>query len=253
MTMGIVGQLRRRFSHFATWAAGSGKVSYAQCGEDLIVEYVLAALGVDKVSYLDIGAHHPRYLSNTYLFYRQGGRGVCVEPDSKLLKRFEQARPRDICLPVGIGNSPRTADLFIMTTPTLNTFSRAEAERYQSYGTERIEDVVSVEIKAINQLLEEYFTVPPDFVSIDVEGMDLIIMKSYDFARFRPKVLCVETLTYAEDGSEKKISEIENVLRQNDYLIYADTYINTIAVDRPAWESRKSLRGRKHGNSPTFR
>ena len=253
MTMGIVGQLRRRFSHFATWAAGSGKVSYAQCGEDLIVEYVLAALGDDKVSNLDIGAHHPRYLSNTYLFYRQGGRGVCVEPDSKLLKRFEQARPRDICLPVGIGNSPRTADLFIMTTPTLNTFSRAEAERYQSYGTERIEDVVSVEIKAINQLLEEYFTVPPDFVSIDVEGMDLIIMKSYDFVRFRPKVLCVETLTYAEDGSEKKISEIENVLRQNDYLIYADTYINTIAVDRPAWESRKSLRGRKHGNSPTFR
>jgi hypothetical protein len=140
-----------------------------------------------------------------------------------------------------------------MTTPTLNTFSRTEAERYQSYGTERIEGVVSVEIKAVNQLLEEYFTIPPDFVSIDVEGMDLMIVKSYDFVRFRPKVLCVETLTYAEGGSEKKISEIENVLRKNDYLIYADASINTIAVDRLAWESRRSLRSRKYGNSPTFR
>jgi hypothetical protein len=66
--MGIVGQLRRRFSHFANWAAGSGKVSYAQYGEDLIVEYVVAALGVDKVSYKSSP------ISQQYLFVLSAGK-----------------------------------------------------------------------------------------------------------------------------------------------------------------------------------
>jgi FkbM family methyltransferase len=225
----------------ANWAIGSERVSYAQCGEDLIVDYVLAILDVGNVSYLDIGAHHPRYLSNTYYFYRQGGRGVCVEPDPNALRAFKQIRPHDICLPVGIGPSPGTADLFLMTTSTLNTFSREEAERYQAYGTEQIERVIPVEIKTINQILEEYFESAPDFVSMDVEGMDLSVLNGFDFERFRPKVFCVETLTYREDGNEEKISELPNILRENGYLIYADTYINTIAVDRHELKNRNLL------------
>ncbi len=242
--MGLVGRLRRRFSHLANWVLGSERVSYAQCGEDLIVDYVLAVLDVDKVSYLDIGAHHPRYLSNTYYFYRQGGRGVCVEPDPNALRAFRHVRPRDVCLPMGIGAMPGTADLFLMTTSTLNTFSRKEAERYQAYGTEQIERVIPVTIKTVNQVLEEYFESAPDFVSIDVEGMDLSILKDFDFKRFRPKVFCVETLTYTEDGGEEKISDPQRILQQNDYLIYADTYINTVAVDRHAWTNRKLLQPR---------
>lgn len=246
--MGLVGRLRRRLTHLAHWAIGSEKISYAQCGEDLIVDYVLTVLDIGKVSYLDVGAHHPQYLSNTYYFYRQGGRGVCVEPDSNALRAFSQVRPRDICLPVGIGPSPGKADLFLMTTPTLNTFSCKEAERYQSYGTERIEGMISVEIKTVNQILEEHFESAPDFVSIDVEGMDLSILKDFDFTRFRPKVFCVETLTYTEDGGEEKINEPQSILQQNGYFIYADTYINTIAVDRHAWTNRKVLQSRRRAS-----
>jgi hypothetical protein len=145
---------------------------------------------------------------------------------------------------VGIGDLSGTAELFMMTTSTLNTFSREEAERYQAYGTEQIERVISVEIKTVNQVLEEHFELPPDFVSIDVEGMDLSILKGFDFKRFRPKVFCVETLTYTEDGGEEKICELQSLLQENDYLIYADTYINTIAVDCHAWKSRKLLQSR---------
>jgi FkbM family methyltransferase len=230
------------------WAIGSEKVSYAQCGEDLIVDYVLTALDVGKVSYLDIGAHHPRYLSNTYYFYRQGGGGVCVEPDPNALRAFQRVRPRDICLPIGVGPVPGTMELFVMTTPTLNTFSREEAERYQAYGVERIERVIPVEIATINQVLERHFKSVPDFVSIDVEGMDLSILRSVDFKRFRPKVFCVETLTYTEDGSEKKTRELSELLLANDYLLYADTYINTIAVDCLAWARRNHLQSRGRGS-----
>jgi hypothetical protein len=58
--------------------SNDGKISYAQCGEDLIVDFVFSGLKPPSISYLDIGAHHPTHLSNTYLFYRRGFAGFVL-------------------------------------------------------------------------------------------------------------------------------------------------------------------------------
>ena len=60
--------------------------SYAQCAEDLIIRFAFDQMGIRKPVYLDIGAHDPIFLSNTYLFYKKGSRGVCVEPNPMLCK-----------------------------------------------------------------------------------------------------------------------------------------------------------------------
>lgn len=218
----------------------AGTTSYSQCGEDLIIKHILYEyLAMRNPSYLDIGAHHPTYLSNTYLFYERGSKGVCVEPDPLLFAQIENERKRDICLNVGVGFSEATvADFYIMSCRTLNTFSREEAERYQSYGTHRIQEVVKLPLLSVNSILEKYFSSGPDFVSLDVEGMDFEILKSFDFSRYRPPVFCVETLSYAEDQSEQKIEEIMQLMKSKGYFSYADTYINTIFVDREIWGSR---------------
>src|SRR5487761_2603734 len=125
----------------------NAKSSYSQCGEDLILQYLFMVLQIEKVSYLDLGAHHPTYLSNTYLFYESGGQGVCVEPDPSLFATFPKKRPRDTHLNCGVGITPGEAEFFVMSTRTLNTFSKAEAERYQSYGNQRITETVMLELK----------------------------------------------------------------------------------------------------------
>lgn len=221
-------------------AAGAGRFSYAQCGEDLIIEHILRNyLGIEKPSYLDIGAHHPTHLSNTYLFYQQGGGGVCVEPDPTLFAAILKARPRDVCLNVGVGFAEATAaEFYVMSARTLNTFSKEEAERYQSYGTYKIDEVITIPLLTVNAVLERYFERRPDLVSVDVEGLDFEILKSFDFSRFRPPVFCVETLTYAEDKTERKITEIMDLMRSAGYFSYADTYINTIFVEEETWKGR---------------
>lgn len=221
-------------------AGAPGRMSYAQCGEDLILDYILRTyLGVRTPSYLDIGAHHPTHLSNTYLFYQQGCSGVCVEPDPLLFAEIQRARPRDVCLNAGVGFSRATAaEFYVMSARALNTFSREEAERYQSYGTYKIEDVISVPLLPVNEVLERHFDARPDLVSIDVEGLDFEILKSFDFSRFRPAVFCVETLTYVEDKTERKITEIIELMKSEGYFAYADTYINTVFVDQETWRSR---------------
>jgi FkbM family methyltransferase len=213
-------------------------ISYSQCGEDLVVRHLLGVLGVSNVSYLDVGAHHPQYLSNTYLFYLNGSRGVCVEPDPSLYQEFVAQRSSDTNLNCGVGAEPGNAEFYVMSTSTLNTFSRDEAQRYQSYGTHQILKTLNIRLRTINEILEDNFTTCPHFVSLDVEGLDFVILNSLDFNKYRPQVFCLETLSFTEDKSERKLTEIIDLMHANGYMTYADTYINTIFVDKAAWERR---------------
>jgi FkbM family methyltransferase len=218
----------------------SSMVSYAQCGEDLIINHLFNMLGIRYPSYLDIGAHHPTYFSNTYFFYKKGCHGVCVEPDPSLFRIIKRKRKRDTCLNVGVGsesNSGAEMDFFIMTAPTLNTFSQKEAQRYQSYGKQKIEKVISIPLISVNTILNDHFPAAPNFVSLDVEGLDLQIAESIDFERFRPEVFCIETLSYTEDRTEVKLNTIIELMDRRQYVVYADTYINTIFVESRAWRS----------------
>ena len=220
--------------------AGRGKVSFAQCGEDLIVDFVLHAVRIRQPSYLDIGSHHPTDLNNTYLFYSRGCEGVCVEPNPTLFAEIRRLRKRDICLNVGVGvTNNADADLYVMSSDTLGTFSRETAERYQSYGNQKIEKVIRVPLVPVNSVIKDHFKDCPDFVSLDVEGMEADVLGTFDFRSFRPAVFCIETLTYTEDKSEKKIHEISSFMHTQGYLTYADTYLNTVFVDRQTWNSRR--------------
>jgi serine/threonine protein phosphatase PrpC len=77
---------------------------------------------------LDIGANHPIKINNTYLFYKQGSRGVCVEPNPKLCKIIKNKRKKDTVLNIGIGKEEKTnIDFFVMNSDVLSTFSKEEA------------------------------------------------------------------------------------------------------------------------------
>jgi hypothetical protein len=125
-----------------------------------------------------------------------------------------------------------------MTTRTLSTFSEEEATRYQRCDNQKIERVAKIPLISVNDIIHENFNYCPNFISLDVEGLELEILKSFNFNMYRPEVFCVETLTYAEDKSEKKTREILNFMVSNNYMAYGDTYINTIFVERHRWVDR---------------
>lgn len=213
--------------------------SFSQCGEDRIVKFILYGLKVDSPTYLDIGAHCAKRLNNTYLFYLEGGTGVCVEPNPVLYRRLKRARPKDVCLPVGVGPvEQRRVPLYVMRSDTLSTFSEPEAKRLVEECGERIVAVEQVDIVTPNMIFSTYFAGMPDFVSLDIEGAELEVLKAVDFGRFRPKVFCVETLSYVTDGTERKNPETVAFLASQGYFLYADTYVNSIFVDEKAWRSR---------------
>lgn len=214
--------------------------SYSQCGEDLIINFALNELKIINPTYLDIGAHHPYFLSNTALFYEKGFRGVLIEPDPDLFIAIKKNRIEDTCLNIGIGVGNEVKSTFyIMTARTLNTFSKEEADRYVSYGQQKIEKTIELPLVNVNTIIEQHFyNTPPSFVSLDTEGFDIHILKSMDLINKRPFIFCIETLSYTEDKSEEKIESIIDFMKSKGYFIYADTYINTIFIDKIAWKNR---------------
>ena len=93
----------------------SFNISYSQTGEDIIIDLLRDAKKLQKFTYLDIGANHPVKYNNTYKFYEQGYKGVCIEPDPVLHKKLAAVRKRDTCLNIGISDADSAAaDFYIM-------------------------------------------------------------------------------------------------------------------------------------------
>lgn len=215
--------------------------SWSQCGEDLIMRYLFDLLRIARPSYIDIGAHHPWYYNNTYLFYRQGARGVNVEPDPSLYAGLRKGRPRDVNLNIGIGPREAEMDFYVMSSRTLNTFSAIEARKYVEQQGLRIVATRRIKVRTFAQAVDTHMGRTPDLVSVDVEGLDLDLLRSIDFSRYRPHVFCVETISYAQgDGSGIKSAEIHALMIGNGYKLYADTYINSIYVAESSWRTLRT-------------
>jgi FkbM family methyltransferase len=208
-----------------------GRLSYAQQGEDLILENIFAFLDIPRPTYIDIGAHDPILGNNTYVFHRNGGRGVLVEPNPVLTPRLRKARPEDVVLEIGIGakSGDEEANYYIIGGDgQLNTFSEDQVQRLKAEnGNDVVKEVIKRKLVNINKVLAEHFpSGAPDLFSTDTEGYDLTILRSLDFDRFRPKVFCVETLA----GLEVNQSILDHV-QSKDYEVRGGSFVNTIFVD----------------------
>ncbi|MEJ7610365.1 MAG: FkbM family methyltransferase [Ferruginibacter sp.] len=213
------------------------QLNYAQFGEDLIINHFFTLRGIAAPSYLDIGANEPKFISNTFFFYEKGASGVLVEPNPILSAKLRKARPRDKVLNMGIGfEAEAEADFYVFPDYAngLSTFSKKEAEHWEKIGMKHlgkisVEKVIKVPLLPVNLILQENFPgTAPDFISLDVEGLDLDILKNMDFTLYRPWLICVETLKYDDCQNGYKDHTITEFMQSVNYSIYAETYVNTI-------------------------
>lgn len=211
------------------------KASYSQCGEDIIVKYVFELRGIRNPSYIDIGANDPFYLNNTAIFYNSRCRGINIEANPKLMPLFEEQRPEDINLNVGIGEKDGELDFFIMEDSTLSTFSKTECE-YLIKNGQKLSIVQKIKVTTVSKILLAHFNnISPDFLSIDVEGIDFEILKTIDFFKHSPKIICVEAAEYSPIGAGVRRDELIAFLESKNYYEYANTNLNAIMVRKDFW------------------
>jgi FkbM family methyltransferase len=214
------------------------KISFSQCGEDLLVQYIFMLKGIEKPSYIDIGANDPYQLSNTAIFYEKGSRGLNIDANPLLIDRFKIHRPEDQNLNIGVGAEEEELDFFIINDHTLSSFSRGEVDKILATGKYFVDKVVKIKLISINRILDKYCDGKfPDFLSLDVEGIDFEIVKSIDFDRHWPKVICVEAAEYSARGDGARKNDLINFIVSKGYTEYANTNLNAILVKNEFWTS----------------
>jgi FkbM family methyltransferase len=209
----------------ATWDQWAVR-SWSQEGEDKILSRIFERK--KNGFYVDIGAHHPKRFSNTFLLYNRGWQGINIDAMPGSMRAFQKTRPRDINLELGIGEEQSTLDYYVFNEPALNSFSRELSEKEHAADSSFfINKVIKVKVMPLSDILKQYLPDGQniDFMSIDVEGLDLQVLKSNDWTKYRPSYVLAEVLGTSLHEIDK--SEIGRFMFDNGYDLYAKS-MNTV-------------------------
>ena len=218
---------RKIINRLTSWTTAS----YSQSGEDRIISFLLGTCGLNNCTYMDIGSSHPINGNNTYLLYRQGMRGTCVDPTPGLSQLYQTMRPEDDFISGAVvPGDEETVTIQQFRESTLNTVSISSAEQYDQFGYGRRE-AIQVSALRIQQLFERGRAGVPDVLCVDIEGVDYEVLESMSITS-RPKIICVETVTYLPDKTPVIDQRFASMLASKGFVKYADTYINQIFVDK---------------------
>jgi len=191
-------------------------VCYAKEGEDIILSRLFREKSVGF--YVDIGAHHPKRFSNTYLLYCRGWRGINIDAMPGSMKLFQQIRPRDINLEMGVSNETGVREYHVFQEGAVNTFDTKLAQINLNQGW-KAQGRIPIVTRTINSILSEYL--PPntqiDLLSIDIEGLDSLVLSSLNFSLYRPGIIICEDLD--RNVEEVLSSDMASVLLKEGYYL----------------------------------
>ena len=187
--------------------------------------------------YIDIGAGSPIEASNSYLFYKRGWGGICVDPIAINEKLHKVFRPRDKFLRSLVGNSLGGGGVkFFEFIPSgySTTDQKAATELQKKKGVFFIR---SRFIQAIT-LASIAPTATPEnatLLTIDAEGGDLDVLKSNDFKRFLPRVIICEDYKIYLEGAPS--FDLDTFLNNFQYQLvkisgYSKIFVHRSYLDR---------------------
>jgi FkbM family methyltransferase len=207
-------------------------ISYSQEGEDLILERYFE--NVSTGFFIDIGAHHPKRFSNTFLLYKKGWRGINIDPMPGIMKLFNKIRPNDINLEIGISKIENILTYYIFNETALNTFNKEEANFKANLNPTKffIERKIQINTYPLYLILDKYLinSNKIDLMTVDVEGLDMEVLASNDWSKYRPKIILVEELR-TNINMLLSNSEIYNFLKSHNYSLHFRTYNTSFYID----------------------
>jgi FkbM family methyltransferase len=192
----MIKRVNKKWKDYLKTALGLyGQKSYSQEGEDLVLDRIFG--GKKHGFYVDVGAHHPKRFSNTYLFYKRNWMGINIDAMPGSMELFKRFRSRDINLELAIAIEPGTRTYFFFNEPALNGFDPSLSyERHSQEGPYKIIGRQPIETVRLEHVLENYVPVGRtiDFITIDTEGLDFEVLQSNDWERFSPRAVLIEIL-----------------------------------------------------------
>jgi|TARA_B100000959_G_C14841651_1_gene566307 hypothetical protein len=195
------------------------KISFAQFGEDVRINKIFK--NISKGNYVDLGSFHPIHFSNTFLLYLQGWRGLNIDANKRMVDLCDKVRPLDKNICAFISNEEKKAYYLINEKlPAMNRVvdvlsDKKKEESYKEIKTTKLEMLLDQNLK--------YFSEKFYYLNIDLEYLDELIIKNFDFKKFSPYLITIEIHNF----KLKEENNIFDIILNNDYEFFA--YINPTA------------------------
>ncbi|WP_049246489.1 FkbM family methyltransferase [Morganella morganii] len=192
-------------------------ISYAQNLEDVVLWKALK--NVENGFYIDVGANDPIIDSVTRSFYNLGWRGINIEPILGHFNDLVADRPEDINLNCALNERSGQLDIWVCDIRGWATLDKEVAKAHEAEGHNGQWHQVTV--RTLADVCEEYQPENIHFLKVDVEGLEVAVLKGNDWDKFRPWVVVVESIF--PNTQIDTHSEVEELLIGNNYLFaYAD-------------------------------
>jgi hypothetical protein len=221
----VAGWLPKRIVGWLAYHYPSRQATNSQFAEDIPLARLLPE---PSGFYVDVGAFHPKFRSNTYFLWKRGWYGINVDVDEYKIAQFRRFRPLDVNLTLGVSSVDGERTFYFQRGGSYGSMSSFEQEFAIDRGCKmgRTVDQCTVPVWKLNTLFETYLPrsrdgrfSPVDFLNIDVEGHEFEILRPLDFDRFGPRCLCVEI--HAQGIAELAESPTFQLLRSQGYELVA--------------------------------
>jgi FkbM family methyltransferase len=198
------------------------KKSYSQYAEDLIIQSYFSRK-LKNGRYVDVGCHHPRRGSNTYGLYRKGWSGILIDLEKTKVLANQLSRRRDKVILAAVSDTEEWMEIFSDKSYSTNTTIKKNqnSTNEQSIGHIKTQTLTNI-------LNEQNFQKKFELLSIDVEGVDLQVLKGLDLKCYQPQIICIENWNSKDGVSAILNSEIHQYLNNQRYELVAFSGLSTI-------------------------
>lgn len=165
-----------------------------------------------KGFFLDIGASDPVILSNTYLLEKEFGfKGILIEPNPALAEKLRVSRTSAV-VEKAVSPDGGIKRFQLATKPEFGKLAEVDQKNEHKLFTSLGEDI-DVQCDSLTNILEQNGAPQDiDFMSLDVEGHELLCLSTLDFTRFSPRLICVE------HNFRKDRRKIQELLSKHGYV-----------------------------------
>lgn len=211
---------------------------YSQENQDYIVYSNFFKNKKDGV-FFDVGGNHPLNINNTRYFEELGWNGYVLEPLPYMKPLWEKYR-RARLFPFAASDSEGEVIFSLVKDSTggEDMFSYIKETRAADY--DYLTEDITVQTRMLKNIFEEENITHIDYMSIDVEGHELNVIKGIDFNKVKINVLTIENNSpgYCLNGDER----IRNIMFNNGYILWGrivaldDIYIHQDFIEESDYD-----------------